>query len=125
MNIIFTEKTKDEMEAKLKEIPEGFVKERVLLRFKAVEHYSNGKTFLDIGKILDVIPNTVYDWIKKYEKGGVEALIFKNTKGMKLNIPKNIDRKNKQNQHHYPPASKRIRREIEEKCMAGVDYSKH
>jgi transposase len=45
-----------------------------LLRQKAIRLRKKGKTFREIGQLLDVHPDTVGRWYKRYEAGGVTAI---------------------------------------------------
>ena len=45
-----------------------------LLRQKAIQLREKGKTFRQIGQLLDVHPDTVGRWYKRYQTGGAEAI---------------------------------------------------
>ncbi len=48
-----------------------------LLRQQAIELRKKGKTFLEIGALLNVHPDTVGRWYKRYQEGGKKALVVK------------------------------------------------
>jgi transposase len=45
-----------------------------LLRQKAIRLREKGKTFRQIGQLLDVHPDTVGRWYKRYQAGGADAI---------------------------------------------------
>ena len=50
-------------------------------RIYAVKNRSFGRSYKEIGKLLSKSPQTIRIWIKAYEQGGIEALLYSGNKG--------------------------------------------
>ena len=77
--LIITEKQKAELELIIKQD----TRYRVRNRANAIIYKSKSYEVEEIAKILTVRPQTVYLWIRKFEKEGIESLYEKKGKGRK------------------------------------------
>ncbi len=50
-------------------------------RIYAVKNRSLGISYKEIGKFLSKSPQTIRIWVKAYEQGGIEALLYNGNKG--------------------------------------------
>lgn len=110
------------MEDRLESLEEGYAKDKIKLRVQTVLLYSEGKTPKEISDIVGVHPDTVCIWIKKYDAGGIDGLIFKTTKGLKLTRSRLSYTKTPT--IFTATISKAQSKKLEEFYLQGVDYSK-
>jgi transposase len=73
----------EEQEAELELIIKQDTRYRVRNRANAIIYKSKSYKVDEIAKILSVRPQTVYLWIREYEKEGIESLYEKQGKGRK------------------------------------------
>ncbi len=59
---------------------------REKLRFLGFVHLKEGKSIKEVGDILKVNRNTIYQWLRAFKKEGVQGLLEKGGRGRKLLI---------------------------------------
>jgi transposase len=64
----------------------GSPRERV--RFLAMAHIQDGKSFSDAARMIKVAPRTVIEWVTKFRRYGIEGLQEKSGRGAKPLLPK-------------------------------------
>lgn len=127
------EKTKESLYDKLESIDSDYIKKKVRVRVNAIIMFAEGKEPKQISSDMGVSVQTIGNWISFYEKGGVDALLFRTKKGLKIKDIQDEKKEEvgglmkveKQRNYNKTYATKRSVKSLEAQYMYGVDYRKH